>query len=243
MFELKKLLTPLVLPPMGPMLLAAGGLLLAGRRSRAGRLLAGVAVLALMLMSIPELSSMAMRSLEIYPVVTAGDLQQADAIVILGGGQYVDAPEYGGDTVAAETLVRCRYGAWLARRSGLPVLVSGGAVFAGAPEAQAMVAVLGNEFGVPVRWVEDASRDTRDNASRSAVLLKAAGVKRVVLVSHAYHLPRAVPLFEAQGFTVIPAPTGFTTESASAWQRWLPSVAALRNMTLFCHEWLGRLFA
>lgn len=240
---IKKLLAALALPPMGLLLVAAFGLLLMRRHPRGGRMLTAGAVVVLMLMSIPAVSDTALRSLEIYPAVTAGQLRQADAIVILGGGRYFAAPEYGGDTVSAETLVRCRYGAWLARRSGLPVLVSGGSVLAGRPEAPSMAALLKAEFGVPVRWVEDGSRDTRENASKSALMLKAAGVKRILLVSHASHLPRAVPLFQAQGLTVIPAPTGFTTEPVSQWQRWLPSVAALRNMTIFCHEWLGRLFA
>jgi uncharacterized SAM-binding protein YcdF (DUF218 family) len=239
MFLLKKIFTSLILPPMGPLLLAAFGLLLARRHPRIGRMLAGFAVAVLMLMSIPLVSDTILRTLEIYPPIAAERLKEVDAIVILGGGTYYDAPEYGGDTVTENSLVRCRYGARLARESRLPVLVTGGVVYGGRAEARSMEALLKDEFGVPVRFVEDASRDTRENAALSAQLLKAAGLTRIALVSHAFHLPRAVPLFEAQGLTVIPAPTAFTTERSSAWEQILPSARALRNMAFFIHEWLG----
>jgi uncharacterized SAM-binding protein YcdF (DUF218 family) len=242
-FALEKLLTALILPPMGPLLLAAVGLVLARRHPRAGRALAGLSVTALMLMSVPLVSDMALRSLETYPPVSAERLKEADVIVVLGGGTYYDAPEYGGDTVSPLSLVRCRYGARLARASRLSVLVTGGVVYGGRPEARSMEALLKEEFGLPVRFVEEASRDTRENAALSAQMLKAAGLTRVVLVSHAFHLPRAVPLFEAQGLTVIPAPTAFTTDPGNPWARWLPSAGALRNMAYFFHEWLGRVLA
>jgi len=240
MFELKKLLSALVLPPIGPLLLGGLGLLLAGRHPRSGRALAGLATVALVLMSIPMVSDTALHSLEVYPPIDTAALKQADVIVILGGSIYGSAPEYGDDTVAADSLVRCRYGAVLARATGLPVAVSGGAVFGGRPVALTMADMLKQEFGVPVRFVESASRDTRENAILTARLLKAAGVSRIALVSHAYHLRRAVPLFQAQGLTVIPAPTAFTGGPDDLWVKLVPSVDAMRNMALFAHEWVGR---
>jgi uncharacterized SAM-binding protein YcdF (DUF218 family) len=74
-------------------------------------------------------------------------------------------------------------------------------------------------------------------------MLKDAGLKRVVLVSHAWHLPRAIPLFEAEGLSVIAAPTAFTTEKANWTEKLLPSAGALRNMSIFLHEWLGKRLA
>ena len=243
LFILKKLIAALALPPVGLLLLAAGGLLLIRRRPGTGRTLAGLSLAVLLLISVPVVSDTALRSLEIYPALAAGRPLEADVIVVLAGGTNYQAPEYGGDTVSALSLVRCRYGARLARETGLPVLVTGGSVYGGRAEARSMAAVLTDEFGVPVRFIEDASRDTRENAVLSARLLKAAGFTRVALVSHAFHLRRAVPLFEAEGLTVVPAPTAFTTEMPSAWERWLPSALALRHMNWFCHEWLGRLVA
>lgn len=243
MFLLKKVLTALVLPPMGPVLLALFGLLLMRRLPRLGRAVAATAMLALMVVSIPLVSDSALRSLETVPPIAPAQLKLADAIVIIGGGTYYAAPEYGGDTVSSASLERCRYGARLARYSKLPVLVSGGIVHGGRAEARSMEALLKEEMGVPVRWVEAESRDTRENAAFAAKLLKDAGLTRVVLVSHAWHLPRAIPLFEAQGLTVIGAPTAFTTEKVSWTEKLLPSAGALRHMSTFLHEWLGRRLA
>lgn len=243
MFLLKKILTALVLPPVGLLLVAILGLLLIRRFPRTGRALAGLAVFVLLVMSFPLVSDSALRSLETVPPIAPALLKQADAIVILGGGTYYAAPEYGGDTVSSASLERCRYGARLARYSRLPVLVSGGAVYGGRAEARSMEALLKEELGVSVRFVEAESRDTRENALFSARMLKEAGLTRVVVVSHASHLPRAIPLFEAQGLTVIGAPTAFTTEKVSWTEKLLPSAGALRNMATFLHEWLGRRLA
>lgn len=241
MFLLKKILTALLLPPTGPLLLAGLGLIVMRYRPRGGRMLAGGSVAVLLAMSIPWVGNRALRCLEIYPPLAIERLAQAQAIVILGGGSYYQAPEYGGDTVSARSLERCRYGARLARDSGLPLLATGGVVFGGRPEAESMARVLADEFGTPVAMVETQARDTRENAVLSAQMLKRAGYSRIVLVSHASHLARAVPLFEAQGLTVIPAPTVFTTDGVSSWETVLPSAGALRNMNVFFHEWLGRL--
>lgn len=243
MFLLKKLLASLVLPPSGPLLLALAGLFLIPFRPRLGRGLVVLALLVLTVLSLPVVGDGALRSLEIYPAVRPDQLRPAQAIVILAGGTYPDAPEYGGDTVSPLSLVRSRYGAVLARATGLPVLVAGGAVFHGRPEARSMEALLTQEFKVPVRFVEDASRDTRENARLSAAMLKEAGITHIALVSHAFHMPRAVPLFEAEGLTVIPAPTAYTTDGGDDIFDWLPSATALKNSAYFFHEWLGRLFA
>lgn len=243
MFLLKKILTALILPPTGPLLLAGLGLIAMRYRPRAGRMLVGSCVAVLLAMSTPWVANRALRSLEIYPPLAIDHLAEAQAIVILGGGSYYRAPEYGGDTVSARSLERCRYGARLARDSGLPILATGGVVFGGRPEAELMARVLTDEFGTPVAMVEARARDTRENALLSAQMLKRAGYSRIVLVSHAFHLARAVPLFEAQGLIVIPAPTVFTTDGVSSWEALLPSAGALRNMSVFCHEWLGRLVA
>jgi uncharacterized SAM-binding protein YcdF (DUF218 family) len=134
--------------------------------------------------------------------------RSAKAIVILGGGTRRNAPEYGGDTMATLTLERVRYGARVARLTGLPVLVSGGSVLGGEPEAKLMAASLEHEFGVQVRWVEARSRTTHENAVFSAATLKREGIDHVVLVTHVFDTRRAVAEFQAQGVSVVVAPTG-----------------------------------
>lgn len=241
LFFAKKLLAALILPPSGPLLLALAGLWLARaqtRRWRSGGLaVVALSLLALAALSIPTVGNALLASLERHPAATPDALREARAIVVLGGGNYYAAPEYGEDTVSAATLERLRYAARLARSTGLPLLVTGGAPFGGTPEGAMMKSVLEQEFGVAVRWAETASRDTAENAHNSAALLSAAGITRVALVSHAWHLPRAVPLFERAGLTVVPAPTVFTTASPSALERWLPG--DLRKARTALNEYLG----
>ncbi len=243
MFLAKKLLAALVLPPTGLVLLALFGLWLARRHPRMGRGISIFALLTLLALSMPPVVDGLMSSFDVPPPISAADLGKAQAIVVLGGGNYHDAPEYGGDTVSRWTLERVRYGVHLQRRSGLPILVTGGAPFGGRPEGEAMKEAIERDFGGKVRWVEAESRDTVENALYSARMLKAAGVRRLALVSHATHLPRAIPLFEAQGFEVIGAPMGFRTHPPSDAASLLPSAGALGASSEALREWLGRLVA
>lgn len=244
MFLLKKLLTAWLLPPAGLVLLSLLGLALIWRR----RVRWGVALIllgqgGLLVLSLPAVALALLRSLETCPVPPSRALSQVQAVVVLGGGSRYAAPEYGAaDTVSAATLERLRYGAKLAREHRLPLLVTGGSVYGGRAEAISMQAVLHEEWSLPVRWVEDRARDTRENARFSASLLQAAGITRIALVSQAWHLPRAVPLFEAAGLTVVPAPTAFSGPLPSL-EAWLPSAEALRVSRQALHEWLGRYLA
>lgn len=243
MFLAKKLISALVLPPVGLLLLALFGVWLARRHPRSGRGLTLVALLALLTLSMPPVADTLMRSLEGHPPISAPDLARVQAIVVLGGGNYHGAPEYGGDTVNRSTLERTRYAAFLQKRSALPILVTGGAPFGGRPEGAAMKEAIERDFGGSVRWAENESRDTAENAAYSARLLKADGIRRIALISQTWHLPRAVPLFEAQGLEVFPAPTGYTTSPPSIPNvlQLLPSAGALKGSTTALHEWLGRL--
>lgn len=245
MFLLKKLLTALILPPAGPVLLALCGLWLTRAKSRrwrnGGFWLATLALLGLFVLSLPITGQALMAPLEPYPPVTPAQLQRVQAIVILGGGTYSAAPEYGGgDTVGHATLERLRYGARLARESGLPLLVTGGSPFGGRAEGESMREALEQDFGVKVRWVEAASRDTAENARLSAPLLKAAGITRIALLSDASHLPRAVPLFAQAGLEVTPAPTAFSTGAPSLMENLLPGGLGRSREAL--HEYLGQLY-
>ena len=243
---LKNILSALILPPLGPLMLVALGLLLLGRLPRTGRALAwgGIAVGVAMITPAPVRALL--EGLEDIPVVEPASLAGADAIVILSGGLRDYAPEYGGSTVNRITLERVRYGARLARHSGLPVLVSGGAPSRradarGAGEAQLMKETLEEDFRVPVKWVEGRSLDTRQNADFSAQMLLPAGVKRVVLVTHAAHMRRSVEAFEHAGLAVIPAPTAFfggRGKGDSALPL-LPGINTAFAGGYAAHEWAG----
>jgi uncharacterized SAM-binding protein YcdF (DUF218 family) len=241
MFLLKKILAALILPPTGPLLLAAIGLWLSRHRPRFGHFLIALGLGTLVLLSTPWIANELLRSLQNTLPPAPEQLAGSQAIVVLGGGTYRNAPEYGGDTVNEVELERLRYGAHLARQTGLPVGVSGGAPMGGTPEAETMRAVLETDFRVAVRWVETSSVDTRENAANIAPLLKQSGVTQIVLVTHAWHMRRAQHAFEKQGLKVVPGATRFAPPYRGDLLQWLPSGGALRNSQIALHEWLGLL--
>ncbi|MCC6657479.1 MAG: YdcF family protein, partial [Rhodocyclaceae bacterium] len=180
-----------------------------------------------------------LASIEDVPPLDRARAKDAQAIVVLGFGSYFAAPEYGGDTVGSGSLLRLRYAARLQRETGLPLLVTGGAPLGGVAEGRSMQAALEREFGVKVRWVEDASADTRGNARLSAPLLREAGVKRVLLVTHAWHMRRALAEFSAAGLEAIPAPTGYESTGPLTALDFLPGPGGLWAGRIALHERLG----
>ncbi|MBE7420860.1 MAG: YdcF family protein [Zoogloeaceae bacterium] len=238
---LKKILSALVLPPAGPLLLAVVGLLLVRRRPRLGKSLAWTGFIALWLLSTPAVTKPMLASIEDVLPLDIARAKGAQAIVVLGGGSYRAAPEYGGDTVSRWSLERIRYAARLQRETGLPLLVSGGAPLGGVAEGRSMRAALEREFGAKVRWVEDASADTRENARLSAPMLREAGVRRILLVTHAWHMQRALGEFAAAGLEIVAAPTGYETGAPPTPLDWLPGPGGLWAGRIALNERLGRL--
>jgi len=205
LLRLKTLLRCLLLPPAGPLLLAGLGLVLLGKRPRLARVCLVAGMGSLWLCSTPLVAAALVKLVEAYPALDLARATQAQAIVILGGGgQRAQAPEYGMAPMAGpELLERLSYGAYVAKVTGLPLLVTGFHI-----EATAMHDSLSRNFGVEPRWVEDQAYDTFENAHNSVRLLKAAGVRRIILVTHSMHMNRAVHEFRDAGIEVVPAPTG-----------------------------------
>jgi uncharacterized SAM-binding protein YcdF (DUF218 family) len=238
---LKAVAKALVLPPTGPLLVAIAGLLLLGRRWRAGRILAWSGVVLMLGLSTPAVAFMLLSVLNRWPALELDNPRGAQAIVILGGGVRRHAAEYGGDTLGALTLERVRYGAYVARATKLPVLVTGGSVFGGEPEAKLMRAALEGEFSVPVRWAESKSRNTHENAVRSSQILSAAHIGRVILVAHSFDMARAKAEFATQGIEAIPAPTGVPSNAVDTPLDLLPSLGALQGSYFALYEILANL--
>lgn len=180
-----------------------------------------------------------MRSLEKYPpVADISTLEHVEAIVVLGGDVQAYAPEYGGETIGALTLQRLRYAALLHRRTGLPVLATGGRIGVWKePVAKHMRDCLAEEFGVETHWIEDQSRTTDENAARTAGLLADLQLSRICLVTHAYHMRRAKRSFERNGIEVLAAPTCPTARPTPLWNDFLPRVHALNKTASACREW------
>lgn len=231
----KAVIKALVLPPMNLLLLSLIGLGIQRRFQRIGTTMAWVGIVVLLLLSVPAVSVLLVRGLDNSPPFDPARSRDAKAIVILGGGTRHSA-EYGGDTLGELTLERVRYGARVARLTGLPVLVSGGSVHGGASESALMRQTLEQEFGVPVRWIESRSRTTHENALYAAAILHGAGINSVVLVAHSFDMPRARAEFAAAGIETYPAPTGIPSAKAPRWYDYLPSMGGLHESYYAVYE-------
>jgi len=232
---LKAIVKALVLPPTGPMLIAMAGLAIRRRFPRSGIALAWSGVLSLLLLSVPAVGELLLGVLNIPPPFDRAHATGAQAVVILGGGIRHNALEYGGDALSELTLERVRYGARIARQTNLPVLVSG------ALEASLMRAALEHEFSVGVRWVEDRSRTTYENARYTAAVLQSAGIRRVVLVVHSFDMLRARAEFAAAGIETIPAAVELPNSEPANESDFVPSMSGLRTSYFAIYEILGNL--
>jgi len=231
---LKSLARDLILRPAGPLIVAVLGLLLVSRRRRLGVALAVIGVGSLWLCATPVVADVLTRFAERYPALDPSKPVNAQAIVILGGGGVRTAPEYAGPAIEGPMLERVIYGAFLAHRTALPILVTGSP-----EEAHAMSTTLSRDLGVSARWVENQSGDTYENARFSARLLRAAGVQRIALVTDSTHEWRAAHEFMAAGFEVVPAPVGGEVRRAHGPTGFIPSPKGLARSYFALYELIG----
>ena len=233
-----------LLPPLSLLLVLGLAIFLLYRRPKFAKPLLFIAFALLWVASTPYFAEGALRLLESHSTALDSRHQSADAIVILGGGTYFNAPEYAGrDTITETTLARLRYGARLQREYGKPVLVTGGKPQGNSvAEAQLMRAALEQDFQVPVRWTEEASNNTLENARYSFQVLLKDGITKIYLVTHAWHMPRSAETFRRAGFEVVEAPIAFTTRYQTDLLAFLPRAEALRDSKIFIHEMIGLLW-
>jgi uncharacterized SAM-binding protein YcdF (DUF218 family) len=245
--ELKPILATLVLPPAAPLLLTLLGLLLATRKRAAGLALSFAAVALLWLLSCHAVAVwLAQNALPQLTPVSVATLKNTgvQAIVVLGGGVQPTAPEYGEPQASLPAAARLRYGVWLARQTGLPVAFAGGRGW-GAADAQTLSEgeitrrLAQQDYGLSLRWVDDQSRDTFENARMLRPLLQKDKIQRIALVTHAWHMPRSVQAFERAGFTVTAAPMAYILPHQNRRLEWLPSVEGLQASRVVLKEWLA----
>ena len=250
--ELKPFLTRLAMPPLSLLLLALIGLFgLVGiaKRKRGSMALATLSLVLLWLLSCHGMAVLLARTvLPQFVPASAAQLKTAkvQAIVVLGGGLLPLAPEYGQPQPSPHTASRLRYGVFLSRQSGLPLAFTGGVGWGGGSDAASMTSeasvvaqVARAEYGVELRWQEDQSRDTSENALYMSRLLRQDKVQRIALVTDATHMPRALQAFKLTGLDVIPAPTGYVLAEQSDLLEWLPSANGLLESQLVLREWLA----
>jgi len=247
--ELKPILTALALPPAAPLLMGLLGLVLAVRKKAAGLTLAFLGSALLWLLSCHAVAVwLALNLLPQQPALSMAAFKTsgAQAIVVLGGGVHPVAPEYGEPQASAAAAMRLRYGAWLARQSGLPVAFAGGKGWGAAStqtlsEGEVARRAALQDYGLTLKWIDSQSRDTAESARLLRPLLQKDSIQRIVLVTHATHMPRSVRAFERAGFTVTAAPMAFTLPSRNGVLEWLPSSDGLDSSRAILKEWLGLL--
>ena len=259
---LKPVLSALVLPPLPFIALALVGAGFARARPRIARWLIVLACAGLWIgsslgtaqwveqhwLNEPAALDAAQRA-QLKSRAAAGE---PIAIVALGGGMTGFSPEYGHADLAGASLARLRYAVWLGHQTGLPVAASGGLGWAATgtatpPEGARMAEIAQSELGMSLRWTETTSRDTHENAVNTVAMLRAAGIREIVLVTHGSHMPRALREFDAAtaGATpalhITPAPCGQAYPAASTWLYWIPSGEGARRLQEVLHEVLGGL--
>jgi uncharacterized SAM-binding protein YcdF (DUF218 family) len=240
---LRAICRSLVLPPGGPILLGLVGLLVLGRWPRTGRWLIGAGLGLLLALSMPVLAYRLAAAAERYPMLDAAHLPPAEVIVVLGGGLRRSSAAPEGVAPGAVTLERLAYAAELERRTGLPLLLSGGIVDSPQAEAIVMAHSLSAQFGIEARWLETRSRTTEENARESAALLRSLGLTRVLLVTSADHMRRSVAEFRAAGIEPIPAPAAGGATPPHGARSWLPSANALSTSYSSLYELAGEAVA
>ncbi len=258
----KPVLSSLLLPPVPLLLLTLVGARMILWRRGWGWLLVLLATAGLWLGACSAVGEWLQRSLLVPPPVLSaeriGALRQvvsvrpAVAVVILGGGREAVAPEYGVASLSPLALERLRYGIWLGRQTGAPLMFSGGLGHAAQPgrsEAEVAAEIALREFGRALRWTEARSRDTRENAQFAVATLRELNLEQVVVVTHGWHMPRALRAFEEAcvragvNWQLVPAPMGMASRVESPTLRWVPSSEGFLLVRAVVREkmawWLG----
>jgi uncharacterized SAM-binding protein YcdF (DUF218 family) len=255
--SLGSLPSALLIPPLNLLPLGLAGVALSALRRprwrRLGRWATGLAVAGLFVLSLPACAEVLIWSLEVGlprgAVPDDSGASKADrpgAIVILSGDAALGDATGGiepGSGIGVVTLDRMRAGAVLARRTGLPILVTGYSLEERAvPIAVQMAHSLRDDFGTTVRWVEPAASDTWENAQFSAKLLRADGITSVYVVTDAWHMKRSLMAFARTGIAATPAPTRFDRLPVLEMSEFVPHIWPLQASYYAMHEWIGCLY-
>ncbi len=237
---MRGLLVSFGLPPMCFIIALIFGLLLRGTWRRVGRRLAWASLIALMIFGMPIVSYSMLIALESDLPMTPPADHPPRAIVVLGGEVIRAHQERLGIRPGLLTLDRLRTAAALQRRTGLPILVTGGTTQPGTPPvALVMAESLAEDFRTPPRWIEPKSLNTWQNAHLSAKILQAEGIDSVYLVTHAWHMRRGLQSFQGTGITVTAAPTSLDDPLGPDWSDFIPRAGIWQTGYFAMHEWIG----
>lgn len=245
-FTLSKLIYFLITPSnfLVVSALVGVGLLLASARRRLGGTLALLGTLGLLLGGLSPLSEIALLPLEQRFGPFPEDGPAPAGIVVLGGGIESGLSEARDQVVVNDAGERPIYLGELARRfPGARLVFSGGSGFVGGGIAEAdIVSRQADTLGLPrARLIlENRSRNTRENALFSADLAQPKPGERWLLVTSAWHMPRAVGCFRQAGFTVTAFPIDYRTRGWRDLARFNGFASdGLLQLDLATKEWIG----
>lgn len=246
MFILKKCISTALLPP-GTFIMIL--LISAWWLSRKHRpLAAGNCILLALLIWTLSTTTMAEALLSrLEDGLTIPVRPRGDVIVLLGGGIHDKVPDLTGSGAPSDSMMaRMVTAVRLQRQLGVPILVSGGEVYAGRSAEALVVRRFLLDLGVPYRQIllEERSRDTIENARFSKVILQQHGYRQPLLVTSAFHMKRSLEAFRLEGVALTPVPANFITakERTTIWPDLLPEAGALQGSATALREYLGLLF-
>jgi uncharacterized SAM-binding protein YcdF (DUF218 family) len=195
------------------------------------------------LISTPNFSSRLAKLIEPEEALELRNVKDAEAIVILGCNLYVNGPEYSeNDDVSECTLIRLRYGAELYSQTMLPVMTCGGSVLGKSQsEADVMAKVLYERFNVETKWKENRSVNTYQNVENAVSIMKKENINKIILVTHAIHMQRAIYSFNKNNIKVYPAPTYFFSAKTDKplLLQFIPNIKALYVSRFVAYELIG----
>ncbi|MCS6855132.1 MAG: YdcF family protein [Elioraea sp.] len=229
----------LLLPPLGLAVAALALCLLAARGRRAAAGGAALLLVLQLLLATPFAATWLEFSLQSIAARFARPRAAPETIIVLGAEQVRLAE---GWTVGPLTLERMAGAAALARQTGLPILVSGGTLSLSPPSpplAGQMAQRFETDFGLVVRWLDNEARNTWENARNSAAILRAEGIGSVYVVTHGWHMPRALLSFRAAGLSATPAPVRSIARPRTDLAAFLPSADRWGTSWLALREWTG----
>jgi uncharacterized SAM-binding protein YcdF (DUF218 family) len=243
-FALSKLFGFFSVPSNAIASLAVLGLVLMIFHRRSGAIVATVASVVLVVAALSPLGNMLLTPLEQrFPEMNFPD-QGIDGIIVLGGSYDSQSHGYMSTIYLEEDTEPMAVMVDLARRyPGARIVFSGGTDSSGSGLSEAaIVKQYFVSFGIAADRIsiEERSLTTEENARFTARLINPTPQSRWLLVTSAYHMPRAMGTFRKAGFNVIAFPVGLRTHG---WRDlWLPSDTAtdnLRRLDIAVHEWLG----
>jgi uncharacterized SAM-binding protein YcdF (DUF218 family) len=242
-FEFRRLVEALLLPPGNIILLIALALIVVVVTQRCRVRFLYFVVFLLWLVSTPWFAFQLLEPLQ-RPFAPLLEIpKDADVIVLLSGGHYESANEFGSDAMpSGPALERTHYAAWLAKKTGLPIIATGGSV---TPEEKSEASILGavlrDQLGVERVIEETQSKNTEENAKFTKALMREKGFSKPLLVTHYWHMSRVLNWFRYHGINAYTAPTARYAKGPTErkiWQ-WVPQASSLNYLSVALHEYLG----